>query len=108
MRPLSPRRILVAVTLLAPLAWCVATNAADDPLPSWNDGPAKQAVLDFVRAATDESGPKFVPSERRIATFDNDGTLWVEQPMYTQIVYCLDRVPAVAASRFSPRSPSCS
>lgn len=78
------------------MAWCAATSAADDPLPSWNDGLAKQAVLDFVRAATDPSGPKFVPPERRIATFDNDGTLWVEQPMYTQVVFAMDRVAAVA------------
>ena len=66
-----------------------------DPLPSWNDGPAKQAILDFVQATTDQASPKFVPPEDRIATFDQDGTLWVEHPMYTQVMYCLDRVPAV-------------
>src|SRR5712671_25247 len=64
-------------------------------LPSWNDGPAKQAILDFVRATTDRASPKFVPPEERIATFDQDGTLWVEHPIYSQVVYCLDRVPAV-------------
>jgi phosphoglycolate phosphatase-like HAD superfamily hydrolase len=67
------------------------------PLASWNDGPAKQAIIDFVRATTDQTGPKFVPPDERIATFDQDGTLWVEHPMYTQVVYCLERVPAVVA-----------
>jgi phosphoglycolate phosphatase-like HAD superfamily hydrolase len=67
----------------------------NDPLPSWNDGPAKKAILEFIRATTDKSRPKFVPPEQRIATFDQDGTLWVEHPMYTQVIYCLDRVAAV-------------
>ena len=70
-----------------------------DPLPSWNDGPAKRAILDFVRITTDKSNPKFVPPEQRIVTFDQDGTLWVEQPMYTQLVYCLERVPAVVEQK---------
>ena len=65
------------------------------PLPSWNDGAAKKAILEFVRATTDKASPKFVPPEQRIATFDQDGTLWVEHPMYTQVIYCLERVPAV-------------
>src|SRR5882757_8749293 len=64
-------------------------------LPSWNDGPARQAILDFVRDITERASPKFVPPEERIATFDQDGTLWVEHPIYSQVVYCLDRVPAV-------------
>jgi phosphoglycolate phosphatase-like HAD superfamily hydrolase len=68
-------------------------------LASWNEGPAKQAILDFVRATTDQADPRFVPPEERIATFDQDGTLWVEQPMYTQVVYCLERVPAVVAEK---------
>jgi hypothetical protein len=76
-----------------------AQAASNSPLPSWNEGPAKRAILDFVRATTDQSSPKFVPPEDRIATFDQDGTLWVEHPMYTQVVYCLDRVPAVAAQK---------
>jgi hypothetical protein len=66
-------------------------------LPSWNDGPVKQAILDFVRTTTDASSQKFVPPEERVATFDQDGTLWVEHPMYTQVVYCLERVPVVIA-----------
>jgi len=70
-----------------------------DPLASWNDGAAKQAIIDFVRATTDQASPKFVPAEDRIAAFDQDGTLWVEHPVYTQIVYCLERVPAVVAQK---------
>ncbi len=69
------------------------------PLASWNEGPAKQAILDFVAATTDRAGPGFVPPEERIATFDQDGTLWVEQPMYPQLVFCLDQVPAVVKAR---------
>jgi len=72
------------------------TTPSGSPLPSWNDGAAKQAILDFVRATTEQGSSKFVPPEQRIATFDQDGTLWVEHPIYSQVVYCLDRVPAVA------------
>src|SRR5271167_4188047 len=61
-----------------------------DPLPSWNDGATKQAILDFVRATTDPSSKDLVPPEERIAEFDQDGTLWVEHPVYTQLVFCLD------------------
>jgi hypothetical protein len=67
-----------------------------DPLPSWNEGPAKQAVMEFVRTVTDQSGPQYVPPEQRIATFDNDGTLWSEQPMYFQGLFTFDRVKALA------------
>ncbi len=67
--------------------------------PSWNDGPAKQAILDFIRATTDPSSKTFVPPEERIATFDQDGTLWVEHPVYTQVVYCFSRVPAVVKAK---------
>ena len=66
-----------------------AAFAAADPLPSWNDGPAKQAILDFVKTTTDQNNPKYVPPEDRIATFDQDGTTWVEQPMYIASVVCL-------------------
>jgi phosphoglycolate phosphatase-like HAD superfamily hydrolase len=66
------------------------------PLASWNDGPAKQAVLDFVRATTDQTSKDFVAPEDRIATFDQDGTLWVEHPLYTQAMFALDRVHALA------------
>jgi phosphoglycolate phosphatase-like HAD superfamily hydrolase len=70
-----------------------------DPLPSWNEGPAKEAIVAFVGATTDKASPKFVPPEERIATFDQDGTLWVEHPMYTQVMFCLDRVPAVVKAK---------
>ncbi len=72
---------------------------AQDPLPSWNDGPAKQAIVDFVKTTTETGGANFVPPEERIATFDQDGTLWVEHPVYSQLMYCLDRVPAIAAAK---------
>jgi hypothetical protein len=73
--------------------------APANPLVSWNDGPAKQAIIDFVRSTTDRTNPRFVPPEERIATFDQDGTLWVEHPMYSQMMYCLDRVPVLAAEK---------
>ena len=88
-------------SILALLAISLAslTNIqAQDPLPSWNDGPNKQAIMDFVKATTEAGGAKFVPPGERIATFDQDGTLWVEHPVYSQLIYCLDRVgPLVKA-----------
>ena len=96
------RRALVSSLALLPAVPGIlasparAQPAPTTPLASWNDGPAKQAILDFVRATTDQGSPKFVPVEQRIATFDQDGTLWVEHPLYIQVVYCLDRVPAIA------------
>src|SRR5215471_3971417 len=73
--------------------------ALHDPLPSWNDGAAKKTILDFVQATTDRTNPKFVAEPERIAVFDQDGTLWVEHPMYAQVVYCFSRVPAVVKAR---------
>jgi phosphoglycolate phosphatase-like HAD superfamily hydrolase len=84
---------LVAVTVA--LATTVAS--AQDPLPSWNDGAAKQAIVKFVAKVTKEGSPDFVPPAERIATFDNDGTLWAEQPMYFQLLFALDRVKALAS-----------
>jgi phosphoglycolate phosphatase-like HAD superfamily hydrolase len=79
---------------------CIATSVrAQDPLPSWNDGAAKNAIIEFVQATTTEGSPKFVPPEERIATFDQDGTLWVEHPMYTQVMYCFDRVGELAKAK---------
>jgi haloacid dehalogenase-like hydrolase len=75
------------------------TASAASALPSWNEGPTKQAILDFVRDTTDRASPGFVPLEERIATFDQDGTLWVEHPVCSQMTYCLDRVPVLAAQR---------
>jgi phosphoserine phosphatase len=75
------------------------TAPAQDPLPSWNDGPAKRAILELVKATTTQGSPQFVPPEARIATFDQDGTLWVEHPMYTQVMYCLERVPDLVKAK---------
>jgi phosphoglycolate phosphatase-like HAD superfamily hydrolase len=110
MKPPGPssgidRRALVSTLALLPalsgtlLPAAAQAQVTPGGLPSWNDGAAKQAILDFVRATTDRSSPSFVPPEDRIAVFDQDGTLWVEHPMYSQVVYCLDRVPAVVAKK---------
>jgi phosphoglycolate phosphatase-like HAD superfamily hydrolase len=95
------RREFAALLLGAAASVSVAgpASAQSDPLPSWNDGPAKDAIVKFVHATTDAASPNFVPLAERIATFDQDGTLWVEQPVYTQVVYCFDRVPAVAKAK---------
>jgi phosphoglycolate phosphatase-like HAD superfamily hydrolase len=85
--------------LCATLLVLASLDAQIDPLPSWNDGPARRAIVEFVQATTDTASVKFVPPEARIATFDQDGTLWVEHPIYTQVAYCLDRVPAVVAKK---------
>ena len=77
----------------------ITVGQQPDPLPSWNDGAAKKAILEFVRVTTDKASDKYVPPEQRIAIFDQDGTLWVEHPIYTQVVYCLDRVPAVVKEK---------
>ncbi len=76
------------------LAFCISSNgyAAEDPLPSWNDGPTKQSILDYVTRVTKEGGPDYVEPKDRLATFDNDGTLWIEQPMYNQFVFAIDEV----------------
>jgi phosphoglycolate phosphatase-like HAD superfamily hydrolase len=74
---------------------CSVANAAD-PLASWNEGPAKKVILEFVAAVTNQSGKDYVPPAERIAVFDNDGTLWVEYPMYTQALFAFDRVKALA------------
>jgi phosphoserine phosphatase len=76
-----------------------AQTAPGDPLPSWNEGPAKAAIISLVKSTTDSASPGFVLPDARIATFDQDGTTWVEHPVYTQVVYCLDRVPAVVKAK---------
>jgi len=80
----------------APSAGQAVSSSGADPLPSWNDGPAKQAIIAFVKTTTDKSNPKFVLPEDRIATFDQDGTTWVEHPIYTQLRFALDRVATLA------------
>jgi len=88
-----------AAVMLCAVSVAVHAHAQDDPLPSWNDGPAKQSIIDFVKTTTDESNSRFVPPKERIAEFDQDGTLWVEHPVYTQILYCLDRVGALVKEK---------
>src|SRR5215475_9709337 len=75
---------------------CGGIARAEEPLSSWNDGPSKKAIVDFVARVTKEGSPDFVKPEDRIATFDNDGTLWVEQPNYTQVTFAIDEVVALA------------
>ena len=87
---------VIAVTLMA---LSLSLVCAQDPLPSWNDGPAKQTILEFVKTTTTQGSPQFVPPEERIATFDQDGTLWVEHPIYTQVMYCLEKVPALVKAK---------
>ena len=86
------------ITVLVGFALVSAIAYAQDPLPSWNDGAAKQAIMDFVRTTTDQASTKFVPPKARIATFDQDGTLG-RHPMYSQVLYCLERVPAVVKAK---------
>ncbi len=89
--------IFCLLTLAMGFIWGgLAIAQATDPLPSWNDGKSKQAIIEFVEKVTSESSPDFVPPAERIATFDNDGTLWAEQPMYFQLAFALDRVTALA------------
>ncbi|HEY7552561.1 MAG TPA: HAD family hydrolase, partial [Hyphomicrobiaceae bacterium] len=108
-RGLSRRRFLTASAALSACGWpgasaqsggddsgAAAETAAKDPLPSWNGGAVKASITDFVTRVTDKGGPDFVPRAQRIATFDNDGTLWVEQPVYVQVEFALDRIRALA------------
>jgi hypothetical protein len=97
---LSRRAVLAGLAVLPAASGTLGPAAAQaGPLPSWNDGPAKQAIFDFVRATIDRTSRDYVPTDERIAVFDQDGTLWVEHPIYTQFMFCLDRVPAVAAQK---------
>ncbi|HEY7001650.1 MAG TPA: hypothetical protein VH330_07900, partial [Candidatus Udaeobacter sp.] len=89
------RSTLVSVILIA-IVWNAPAFAQTDPLPSWNDTGAKKAIIDFVARVTKEGSQDFVKPEDRFATFDNDGTLWVEQPNYTQVVFAIDEVIAQA------------
>ena len=87
---------LVTVALVCMVVFKTTAAQAGDPLASWNDGAAKQSILEFVAKVTKEGSPDFVPSAERIATFDNDGTLWCEQPIYFQLMFAFDRVKALA------------
>src|SRR5262245_13985202 len=88
-----PSLRILAVLFVGSLA---SRDEGKDHLPSWNDGPSKQAILDFVARVTDKKHADFVSFEDRVAVFDNDGTLWTEQPMYFQFAFALDRVQALA------------
>lgn len=90
------RGVVCAVALVTFGAGSATAQSARDPLPAWNDGQAKESIVAFVAKVTKEDSPDFVPLAERIATFDNDGTLWAEQPMYIQLVFALDRVKAMA------------
>lgn len=88
--------IAACAVFLAAIGSWAGSASAEDPLPSWNECAAKSAVLKFVAATTTEGDRDFVPPAERIAVFDNDGTLWAEQPMYVQLAFALDRVKAIA------------
>ena len=97
--------VLACLALLACAGPEPASNAGQegatgvvDPLPSWNDGPARSAVLDFVARVTTPGSPDFVPEAERVAVFDNDGTLWAEQPLYFQLAFAIDRARELAAA----------
>jgi phosphoglycolate phosphatase-like HAD superfamily hydrolase len=99
----SRRASLSALTLLSAVsaslvsvAAMAQTSTVGDPLPSWNEGTTKKAITDFVSRVTRSGGPDYVAPEQRVAAFDNDGTLWAEQPMYFQLAFAIDRVKTLA------------
>ena len=101
-RGAAPSWLALLFALLL-LAGCATTRVAD-PLPSWNEGPVKAAIIKLVEDTTRPGSPDFVPVNERIATFDNDGTLWCEHPMYTEVVFTRDRIKALAAQNPSWRT----
>jgi len=90
------RFVVAGFVVIFAVFLCSVSYAAQDPLPSWNDGSAKTAILGFVAAVTEKGGKDYVEPAQRIATFDHDGTLWVEYPMYTQILFAFERVKKLA------------
>src|SRR5262249_7479055 len=104
MRPIRPspsnlaeRTIRGLLCVIAVLLACTPVGLAQsDPLPSWTEGASKRSIMEFVRRTTQKGGPDFDPDSERIATFDNDGTLWIEQPLYVQLRFALDRTKALA------------
>ena len=90
------KQSFIAAVLIGALAFMATIARAADPLPSWNDGKSKQSIVAFVAKVTKQGSPGFVPPAERIAVFDNDGTLWAEQPIYFQLAFALDRVKALA------------
>ena len=96
MKKILQTRNVVTAALVGALIFITTAAQAADPLPSWNDGAAKQSIIKFVAKVTNDSSPDFIPPAERIATFDNDGTLWCEQPVPVQLYFALDRVKALA------------
>jgi phosphoglycolate phosphatase-like HAD superfamily hydrolase len=96
MRAIGRRSFLLAFTAIVAASLSPVGLAQTNPLPSWNDGPSKQAIRKFVTAAVLRGGPGYIAPADRIAVFDNDGTLWAEQPIYFQFAFSLDRVKALA------------
>ncbi len=94
MKKLIKTQYYLALLLMAVASLSLAAD--QDPLPSWNDGPAKQSIISFVEQVSDPNSKSFVKPEERIATFDNDGTLWAEQPLYVQLAFAMDRVKELA------------
>jgi len=96
---MNRREVLTAFAALTafPVVSALAQTPAADPLPSWNDTATKRAVVTFVERVTKQGSSDLVPPADRIATFDNDGTLWAEQPIYFQLAFAIDRVEALAA-----------
>jgi hypothetical protein len=100
---MKSRQLFRGLKAVLALAFCVGllasnlANARDKDLASWNDGPARKAIIEFVRSTTDKSSPNYIAPDERIATFDNDGTLWSEQPMYVQGLFALDRVKMLSS-----------
>lgn len=91
----TARSIVIWTVLMAASPYAIVVRA-EDPLPSWNDTPTRSAITDFIATVTREGSPDFVPHAERVAVFDNDGTLWVEQPMYVQLAFASDRVEVLA------------
>ena len=89
-------KTILAAALICALAFTITIVRAADPLPSWNDSSAKQSIVTFVDKVTTPSSPNFVPAPERIATFENDGCLWAEQPMYFQLFFAIDRIKILA------------
>ncbi|MCX6927897.1 MAG: HAD family hydrolase [Verrucomicrobia bacterium] len=90
------RRLPLSILLVAVLVWTSKAADPTNPLPSWNDGPTKKAIIEFVGKVSQVGSPDFVSVPERIATFDNDGTLWAEQPLYPQMIFALDRIKVLA------------
>ena len=97
---------LITAALLCTMVFTATFAQPADPLPSWNEGKTKQSIVTFVSKVTEKGSPEFVPPAERIATFDNDGTLWAEQPLYFQFLFAIDRVKALAPSIRSGRKRS--